>query len=118
MSSTTSPNQEGVEGLDSAVVWMFTEPSAILVISTSLLRIVVFFLFKEAYFYAGWLPVTSRCAIRGSGGDRHRGAVFPQRSGGLCPRRLDPYNPTTDRSFHARVYPARGVAPAKMVRPV
>jgi len=31
----------------------------------SVLRIVVFVLFKEAYFYAGWLPVTSRCAIRG-----------------------------------------------------
>src|SRR5947208_9163650 len=65
MSSTASPNQQGVARLDSEVVWIFTEPSAILVISTSLLRIVVFFLFKEAYFYADWLPVTSRCAIRG-----------------------------------------------------
>jgi len=65
MSSTTSPNQEGVEGLDSEVVWIFTEPSAILIMPTSLLRIVMFFLFKEAYFYAAWLPVTSRCAIRG-----------------------------------------------------
>jgi hypothetical protein len=51
--------------VDSEVVWMFTEPSAILVMYTSLLRTVVFFLFKEAYFYAGWLPVTARCAIRG-----------------------------------------------------
>jgi uncharacterized protein (DUF849 family) len=30
-----------------------------------LLRIVAFFLFKEAYFYVGWLLVTSRCASRG-----------------------------------------------------
>ncbi len=66
MSNTTSPNQEGVERLGSEVVWIFTEPSAILVISTSLLRIVAFFLFKEAYFYVGWLLVTSRCASRGS----------------------------------------------------
>ncbi len=66
MSSTTSPNQEGDEGLDSEVVWIFTGPSAILVMSTSLLRTVVFVLFKETYFYAGWLPVTSRCAIRGT----------------------------------------------------
>jgi hypothetical protein len=51
--------------LDSEVVWIFTEPSAILVMSTSLLRMGWFFLFKEAYFYAGWLPVTSRCASRG-----------------------------------------------------
>jgi hypothetical protein len=60
-----SPNQEGVARLDCEVVWIFTEPSAILVMSTSLLRTVVFFLFKEAYFYADWLPVTARCAIRG-----------------------------------------------------
>ncbi len=33
--------------------------------STSLLRTVVCFLFKEAYFYADCLPVTARCAIRG-----------------------------------------------------
>jgi hypothetical protein len=31
----------------------------------SLLRTVVFFLFKEAYFYADLLPVTPRCASRG-----------------------------------------------------
>ena len=61
-----SPNQEGVEGLDSEVVWIFTEPSAILVMPTSLLRTIVFFLFKEAYFYANWLPVTARCASRGN----------------------------------------------------
>lgn len=39
-------------------------------ISTSLLRTVVFFLFKEAYFYAGLLRVTSRCASRGFFGSR------------------------------------------------
>src|SRR5947199_641971 len=37
MSSATSPNQEGIEGTDSEEVWMITEESAILVISTSLL---------------------------------------------------------------------------------
>jgi hypothetical protein len=65
MSSTTSPNQEGVEGINSEVVWIHTKPSAVLVMSTSLLRTVLFFLLKEAYFYAGLLRVTSRCAIRG-----------------------------------------------------
>jgi hypothetical protein len=30
-----------------------------------LLRTIVCFLIKEAYFYAGWLPVTPRCASRG-----------------------------------------------------
>jgi hypothetical protein len=55
--STTSPNQEGVEGLDFEVVWIFTEPSAILVIAPSLLRTDWFFLFKEAYFYADLLQV-------------------------------------------------------------
>ena len=65
MISATSPNQEGVAGADSEEVWMITEESAILVISTSLLGTVLFFLIKEAYFYAGPLLVTSRCAIRG-----------------------------------------------------
>src|SRR5712691_5506348 len=36
--------------------------------STSLLGTVLFFLIKEAYFYAGSLLVTSRCAIRGKRG--------------------------------------------------
>src|SRR5436305_11239514 len=44
---------------------MITEESAILVISTSLLGTILFFLIKEAYFYARSLLVTSRCAIRG-----------------------------------------------------
>src|SRR5436305_13697773 len=44
---------------------MITEESAILVISTSLLGTMLFFLIKEAYFYARSLLVTSRCAIRG-----------------------------------------------------
>jgi hypothetical protein len=51
--------------LDSEVVWIFTEPSAILVMPSSLLRTVGCFLFKEAYFYDDWLPVTPRCASRG-----------------------------------------------------
>jgi hypothetical protein len=50
MISATSPNQEGVEGTDSEEVWMITEESAILVISTSLLGTSLFFLIKEAYF--------------------------------------------------------------------
>src|SRR5437588_1946745 len=66
MISATSPNQEGVEGTDSEEVWMITEESAILVISTSLLGTMLFFLIKEAYFYARSLLVPSRCAIRGS----------------------------------------------------
>src|SRR5438270_2187017 len=37
MISAPSPNQEGVAGADSEEVWMSTEESAILVISTSLL---------------------------------------------------------------------------------
>jgi len=50
MSSATSPNQEGVAGTDSGEVWIRTETSAILVMSTSLLGTVWFFLIKEAYF--------------------------------------------------------------------
>src|SRR6266851_5048319 len=65
MISATSPNQQGVEGTESEEVWIRTETSAILVMSTSLLGTVLFFLIKEAYFYAGSLLVTSRCAIRG-----------------------------------------------------
>ena len=50
MISATSPNQEGVAGTDSEDVWMITEESAILVISTSLMETILFFLIKEAYF--------------------------------------------------------------------
>jgi hypothetical protein len=50
MINATSPNQEGVTGTDSEEVWMITEESAILVISTSLLGTILFFLIKEAYF--------------------------------------------------------------------
>src|SRR5205807_9087579 len=67
MIRATSPNQEGIEGTDSEEVWMITEESAILVISTSLLGTLLFFLIKEAHFYARSLLVTSRCAIRGPG---------------------------------------------------
>jgi hypothetical protein len=45
-----SPNQEGGEGIDSEEVWIHTEISAILVMSTSLLGTILFFLIKEAYF--------------------------------------------------------------------
>ncbi len=45
---------------------MITEESAILVISTSLLGTLLFFLIKEAHFYARSLLLTSRCAIRGN----------------------------------------------------
>src|SRR6266852_8147375 len=68
MISAISPNQEGVVGTDSEEVWIHTETSAILVMSTYLLGTVLFFLIKEAYFYAGSLLVTSRCAIRGPHG--------------------------------------------------
>src|SRR5436305_14826476 len=70
MSSATSPNQEGVAGTDYEDIWTLTEESAILFISTSLLGTVLFFLIKEAYFYAGPLLVTSRCAIRGRSVER------------------------------------------------
>jgi hypothetical protein len=50
MISATSPNQEGVEGIGSEEVWIDTETSAILVTTTSLLGIVLFFPIKEAYF--------------------------------------------------------------------
>src|SRR2546421_8846490 len=68
MISATSPNQQGVAGTDSEDVWMITEESAILVISTSLLGTLLFFLIKEAYFQARSLLLTSRCAIRGPDG--------------------------------------------------
>src|SRR5713226_3608886 len=58
MISAISPNQEGVVGTDSEEVWIHTETSAILVMSTSLLGTVLFFLIKEAYFYAGSLLVS------------------------------------------------------------
>jgi hypothetical protein len=45
-----SPNQEGVERTDVEEVWILTDPSAILVISTSLKERVWFFLLKEAHF--------------------------------------------------------------------
>src|SRR5438045_126674 len=48
--STTSPSQEGVEGTASEVVWMITEESAILVMSTSLLGKFCILPLKEAHF--------------------------------------------------------------------
>src|SRR5438309_659791 len=48
--STTSPSQQGVEGTASEVVWMITEESAILVMSTSLLGKFCILPLKEAHF--------------------------------------------------------------------
>src|SRR5205823_1274771 len=48
--STTSPSQQGVEGTDSEEVWMMTEESAILVMSTSLLGKICILPSKEAHF--------------------------------------------------------------------
>src|SRR5260370_3795768 len=60
-----SPNHEGVEGTDRDVVWMLTDPSAILFMCASLMEVVLFFLLKEAHFYPCSLQVPSRCASRG-----------------------------------------------------
>src|SRR2546423_11469646 len=65
--SATSPNQDGVEGTDSAEVWMITDRSAILVICTSLRESVLFFLLKEAHFMLARSFLAARCAIRGIG---------------------------------------------------
>src|SRR2546428_5009563 len=48
--STASPSQQGVEGTDSEEVWMLTEESAILVMSTSLLGKICILPSKEAHF--------------------------------------------------------------------
>src|SRR5205823_2388812 len=63
--STTSPSQQGVEGTDSEEVWILTEESAILVMSTSLLGTICLLPYKGGIFYARSLQATSRCAIRG-----------------------------------------------------
>src|SRR5439155_21506732 len=49
-SSTISPSQQGVEGTDSEEIWMITEESAILVMSTSLLGKICILPSKEAHF--------------------------------------------------------------------
>ena len=61
--STTSPNQEGVEGTDSEEVWICTDPSAILVICASLRESVCFFLLKKAHVYLCSLQVSSSLRI-------------------------------------------------------
>src|SRR2546430_1815880 len=79
--SATSPNQDGVEGTDSAEVWMITDPSAILVICTSLRESVLFFLLKEAHFMLARYFLAARCAIRGLGStqaSQHRGLRLSQ----------------------------------------
>ncbi len=48
--STTSPSQQGGEGTDSEEVWILTEESAILVMSTSLLGKICILPSKEAHF--------------------------------------------------------------------
>src|SRR6266581_4516845 len=65
MISATSPNQEGVEGTDAEEVWMITEESAILVMSTSLIGKDLYPSLKGGTFYVCSLQATSRCAIRG-----------------------------------------------------
>jgi hypothetical protein len=61
-----SPNQAGIERLDSDVVWIFTELSVILVIPTSAVReLSSLFSRKEAYFYAELLLVIPGWASRG-----------------------------------------------------
>src|SRR2546423_13341951 len=73
--SATSPNQDGVEATDSAEVWMITDPSAILVICTSLRESVLFFLLKEAHFMLARYFLAARCAIRGLDKERHTGTL-------------------------------------------
>jgi len=58
-----SPNQEGVETTDSEEVWILTDPSMILVICTSLRKWSLFFLLKEAHFYACSLLFSSSLRI-------------------------------------------------------
>src|SRR5713101_4259678 len=54
--TTTSPNHEGVEGLDTEEVWIRTDPSAILLICASLRESSCFFLLNKAHLY---LPLLS-----------------------------------------------------------
>src|SRR6266699_257624 len=63
VSSTTSPNQEGVAGTDSEEVWICTDPSAILVICASLRESVCFFLLKKAHVYPCLLHVSRSLRI-------------------------------------------------------
>src|SRR5215472_13969630 len=63
--NATSPNHEGVEGIDRAVVWMITDPSARPFIWASLMEDVWFFLVKEAHCYPCSLQGTSRRASPG-----------------------------------------------------
>jgi len=44
------PNQTGVEGTDWQEVWTSTDPSAILFMSISLVRMSCYFLIKETHF--------------------------------------------------------------------
>src|SRR5579859_7223721 len=64
--STTSPSQQGGEGTDSEDVWMITEESAILVMSTSLLGKISILPSYGGTFYPRLLQAISRCAIRGT----------------------------------------------------
>src|SRR6266571_9301761 len=74
MISATSPNQEGVEGTDAEEVWMITEESAILVMSTSFIGKDLYPSLKGGTFYVCSLQATSRCAIRGSRRLERKGA--------------------------------------------
>src|SRR5258708_22069760 len=64
-SSTTSPNQVGVEATNSAEVWMITDPSAILVICASLREWGCFSLSKSHIFIPARYMLVARCASRG-----------------------------------------------------
>src|SRR5260221_12030397 len=81
--STTSPNQEGVEGTDSAEVWICTDPSAILVICASLREWKWFFSLKEAHFYPCLLQLNSSLriawALQGIAEKRRRQAVVTEK---------------------------------------
>src|SRR5438552_8640371 len=75
MISATSPNQEGVEGTDAEEVWMITEESAILVMSTSFIGKDLYPSLKGGTFYVCSLQATSRCAIRGYSEGDHAGRI-------------------------------------------
>src|SRR5258708_37819106 len=71
-SSTTSPNQVGVEATNSAEVWMITDPSAILVICASLREWGCFSLSKSHIFIPARYMLVPRCASRGNLSFRQR----------------------------------------------
>src|SRR2546423_7831135 len=77
--SATSPKQDGVEATDSAEVWMITDPSAILVICTSLSRKCFVLPSQRGTFYAGSLLFSSSLRNSWEGGGRQRGTAHELR---------------------------------------